>query len=193
MKPAFALCPLLLSLLAGCTLGPDFHAPSGKAPAHWPALQEMPAPSQAQAEPLEQRWWESFHDAKLTALIERATQGNLDLQIASARLLQSRALRTSIASEQTPAVDLDAGYSRGRNSAQGLSDPSGKGGKSAFNLWQGDLTASWELDLWGRVRRQVEAADAVVEVAENDRRGVLLSLLPRPPATTFNCARYRAT
>ncbi|MEG1627604.1 efflux transporter outer membrane subunit [Pseudomonas sp.] len=189
MKPAFALCPLLLSLLAGCTLGPDFNPPSSKAPAHWPALQETPAPSQAQAEPLEQRWWKSFHDAKLSALIERATQGNLDLQIASARLLQSRALRTSIASEQTPAVDLDAGYNRARNSAQGLSDPSGKGGKSAFNLWQGDLTASWELDLWGRVRRQVEAADAVVEVAENDRRGVLLSLLAE---TAGNYIQLRA-
>ncbi len=177
MKPAFALCPLLLGLLAGCTLGPDFHQPSSQAPASWAPLQEAPAPSQALAEPIEQRWWQSFDDARLSALIERASQRNLDLQIASARLLQSRALRTSIASEQTPAVDLGAGYSRARNSAEGLSDPSGKGGKSAFNLWQGDLTASWELDLWGRVRRQVEAADAVVEVAENDRRGVLLSLL----------------
>jgi len=177
MKPAFALCPLLLSLLAGCTLGPDFLQPSSQAPASWAPLQETPAPSQALAEPIEQRWWESFNDATLSALIERASQRNLDLQIASARLLQSRALRTSIAAEQTPAVDLGAGYSRARNSAEGLSDPSGKGGKSAFNLWQGDVTASWELDLWGRVRRQVEAADAVVEVAENDRRGVLLSLL----------------
>ncbi|MFY9959986.1 efflux transporter outer membrane subunit [Pseudomonas sp. Hg5Tf] len=189
MKPAFALSPLLLSLLAGCTLGPDFHTPSSQAPASWAPLQEQPAPSQAQAEPLQQRWWEDFHDAKLSELIERASQRNLDLQIASARLLQSRALRASIASEQTPAIDLGAGYNRARNSAQGLNDPSGEGGKSAFNLWQGDLTASWELDLWGRVRRQVEAADAVVEVAENDRRGVLLSLLAE---TAGNYIQLRA-
>ena len=189
MKPAFALCPLLLSLLAGCSLGPDFSAPDSHAPAAWPALQETPAASQAQATPLEQRWWESFHDPKLSALIERASQRNLDLQIASARLLQSRALRMSIASEQTPSVDLGGGYSRARNSAEGLNDPSGNGGKSAFNLWQGDFTASWELDLWGRVRRQVEAADAVVEVAENDRRGVLLSLLAE---TAGNYIQLRA-
>ncbi|WP_433885280.1 efflux transporter outer membrane subunit [Pseudomonas vranovensis] len=189
MKPAFALCPLLLSLLAGCSLGPDFSAPDSHAPAAWPALQEPPAASQAQATPLEQRWWESFHDPKLSALIERASQRNLDLQIASARLLQSRALRMSIASEQTPSVDLGGGYSRARNSAEGLNDPSGNGGKSAFNLWQGDFTASWELDLWGRVRRQVEAADAVVEVAENDRRGVLLSLLAE---TAGNYIQLRA-
>ncbi|MDD2049079.1 efflux transporter outer membrane subunit [Pseudomonas putida] len=189
MKPAFAVCPLLLSLLAGCTLGPDFLKPASQAPASWAPLQETPAPSQALAEPIEQRWWESFDDARLSALIERASQHNLDLQIASARLLQSRALRSSIASEQTPAVDLATGYNRARNSAEGLNDPSGKGGKSAFNLWQGDLTASWELDLWGRVRRQVETADAVVEVAENDRRGVLLSLLAE---TAGNYIQLRA-
>ncbi|CAM3990333.1 Outer membrane protein OprM precursor [compost metagenome] len=189
MKPAFAFCPLLLSLLAGCTLGPDFNKPDSHAPASWAALQETPAASQAQADPLEQRWWESFHDPKLSALIERASQRNLDLQIASARLLQSRALRMSIASEQTPSVDLGGGYSRARNSAEGLNDPSGNSGKSAFNLWQGDFTASWELDLWGRVRRQVEAADAVVEVAENDRRGVLLSLLAE---TAGNYIQLRA-
>ncbi|RWU22162.1 RND transporter [Pseudomonas alkylphenolica] len=189
MNAVRTLSLLLLSLLAGCTLGPDFHPPASQAPANWAALQETPAASQPLAEPIEQRWWETFHDPMLSALIERASQHNLDLQIASARVLQSRALRTSVAAEQTPAVDLGAGYNRARNSAEGLNDPSGNGGKSAFNLWQGDLTASWELDLWGRVRRQVEAADAVVEVAENDRRGVLLSLLAE---TAGNYIQLRA-
>ncbi len=178
MKQAFTLSPLLLGLLlGGCTLGPDFSAPDTQAPAAWAALQQTAAPSQPEEGALQQRWWDSFDDPVLTELIEQASQRNLDLQMASARLLQSRAVRQSIAAEQAPAVDLGAGYSRARNSAEGLNDPSGKGGKSAFSLWQGDLAASWELDLWGRVRRQVEAADAVVQVAENDRRGVLLSLL----------------
>lgn len=178
MSTLLRLSPLLAGLLlAGCTLGPDFQRPDSQAPQQWAPLQGEAAPSQAQAGPLELHWWESFHDARLTALIQRVTANNLDLRIASARLLQSRALRSSIAAEQSPSLDLNAGYSRARNSAEGLSDPSGNAGKSAYNLWQGDLLAGWELDLWGRVRRQVEAADASVEVAENDRRGVLLALL----------------
>ena len=164
-------------LLVGCTLGPDFQSPASQAPQNWAALQAQAAASQPVAEPLELRWWDSFHDAQLSALIEKVAQRNLDLQMASARLLQSRAIRGTVAADQAPSVDADAGYSRARNSAQGLSDPSGNAGKKAYNLWQGDLVAGWELDLWGRVRRQVEAADASVEVAENDRRGVLLALL----------------
>lgn len=178
MKPGLRLSPLLLAvLLTGCTLGPDFLRPDSQAPQQWAPLQGEAAASQPQAEPLELRWWETFHDARLSALIQRVAERNLDLQMASARLLQSRALRSTLAADEVPSVDVNAGYSRARNSADGLSDPSGKAGKAAFNLWQGDLVAGWELDLWGRVRRQVEAADATVEVAENDRRGVLLALL----------------
>lgn len=190
MKPASRLSPLLLAaLMAGCTLGPDFQRPDSQAPQQWAPLQGEVAASQPQAEPLELRWWESFHDARLSALIQRVAERNLDLQMASARLLQSRALRSTVAADQVPSVDVNAGYSRARNSAEGLSDPSGKAGKEAFNLWQGDLVAGWELDLWGRVRRQVEAADATVEVAKNDRRGVLLALLSE---TAGNYIQLRA-
>lgn len=178
MKPASRLTPLLLAAwLAGCSMGPDFQRPDSQAPSQWAAVQGESAASQPVAQPLELRWWDNFHDPRLSTLIQRVVERNLDLQIASARLLQSRAARSSVAADETPAVGLDAGYSRARNSAEGLSDPSGNNGRSAFSLWQGDLVAGWELDLWGRVRRQVEAADARVEVAENDRRGVLLALL----------------
>ncbi|MGU2007750.1 TolC family protein, partial [Pseudomonas aeruginosa] len=135
--------------MAGCTLGPDFQRPDSQAPQQWAPLQGEAAASQPQAEPLELRWWESFHDARLSALIQRVAERNLDLQMASARLLQSRALRSTVAADEVPSVDVNAGYSRSRNSAEGLSDPSGKAGKEAFNLWQGDLVAGWELDLWG--------------------------------------------
>ncbi|MDR6712710.1 NodT family efflux transporter outer membrane factor (OMF) lipoprotein [Pseudomonas hunanensis] len=190
MNALARISPLLLAVtLAGCTLGPDFERPASQSPQAWAALQGKAAASQPVAEPLELRWWDSFHDAKLSALIQRVAERNLDLQMASARLLQSRALRGTIAADEAPSVDANAGYSRARNSAEGLSDPSGHSGKSAFNLWQGDLVAGWELDLWGRVRRQVEAADASVEVAENDRRGVLLALLSE---TAGNYIQLRA-
>ncbi|CAM3856802.1 Outer membrane protein OprM [Pseudomonas reidholzensis] len=190
MKPLSRLSPLLLAvLLAGCTLGPDFQRPDSQAPADWAPVQGKAAASQPVAEALELRWWDSFHDAKLSALIQRVAERNLDLQMATARLLQSRALRGTVAADEAPSVDINGGYSRARNSAEGLSDPSGNAGKSAYNLWQGDLVAGWELDLWGRVRRQVEAADASVAVAENDRRGVLLALLSE---TAGNYIQLRA-
>lgn len=180
MRLARHTAPLLFGtalLLDGCSLGPDFRAPHFDAPENWPASQQAPVSRQPTSAPLEERWWDTFDDAQLSALVERVVASNLDLRLAGVRLLQSRALRMSIAAETYPALDLDAGYSRARNSAEGLSDPSGKGGKSAFNLWSSGLGVSWELDLWGRVRREVEAADASVEVAENDRHGVLLALL----------------
>ena len=135
MKPALRLSPLLLAvLLAGCTMGPDFLRPDSQAPQQWAPLQGEAAASQPQAEPLELRWWETFHDAQLSALIQRVAERNLDLQMASARLLQSRALRSTVAADEVPSVDANAGYSRARNSAEGLSDPSGKAGKAAYNL-----------------------------------------------------------
>lgn len=178
MKALTCISPVVFALtVAGCSLGPDFHKPDRPAPAHWPAPQADVAPSQPLTGPLQRRWWDSFHDARLSALIEQVAARNLDLQMASARVLQSRAARSSVAADEAPSVGADAGYSRARNSAEGLNDPSGHAGKSAYDVWQGDLTAGWELDLWGRVRRQVEAADANVQVAEDDRRGVLLTLL----------------
>ncbi|MFK3723427.1 efflux transporter outer membrane subunit [Pseudomonas monteilii] len=191
MSALTRLSPLLAALLlAGCTLGPDFQRPDAQAPANWQPVQGQGAASQPEAQPLETRWWDTFHDDRLSALIERVVQQNLDLKMASARLLQSRALRSSVASDEVPAVGVQAGYDRARNSAEGLNDPSGRSGKSAYNLWQGDLVAGWELDLWGRVRRQVEAADASVAVAENDRRGVLLALLAE---TAGDYIQLRAT
>lgn len=129
---------MLAALLTGCTLGPDFQQPDTHAPQQWDQLEGEHAPSQPVAEPMQLRWWDSFHDPRLSALIEQVAARNLDLQIASARLLQSRALRSTVAADQQPSVDANAGYSRARNSAEGLSDPSGNAGKSAFNLWQGD-------------------------------------------------------
>jgi NodT family efflux transporter outer membrane factor (OMF) lipoprotein len=165
----------LLSLNA-CTVGPDFHKPETTEITEW-AKPAKSAASQAVTETLAERWWEVFHDPKLSALSQRALTDNLDLKLASSRLQQSRAVRQVITAERYPNTAASGRYGRNRNSGEGLNDPSGHNGQSAFNQWDAGFSASWELDFWGRVRRETEAADANLEVAENDRRGVLLSVL----------------
>ena len=173
LQPVFALS--LLSL-AACSVGPDFQRPEGPRVEAWASPQKA-APSQVVSSPLDERWWEVFNDPQLSALSRRVLTDNLDLQLATSRLQQSRAARQVVTAERYPTSSASGGYARKRNSGEGLNDPSGHEGKSAFNLWDAGFSASWELDFWGRVRRETEAADATLEVAENDRRGVLLSVL----------------
>ncbi|AZD58158.1 Efflux transport system, outer membrane factor (OMF) lipoprotein [Pseudomonas chlororaphis subsp. aurantiaca] len=173
LQPVFALS--LLSL-AACSVGPDFQRPEGPRVEAW-ATPQKAAPSQVVSSPLDERWWEVFNDPQLSALSRRVLTDNLDLQLATSRLQQSRAARQVVTAERYPTSSASGGYARKRNSGEGLNDPSGQAGKSAFNLWDAGFSASWELDFWGRVRRETEAADATLEVAENDRRGVLLSVL----------------
>ena len=163
--------------LSGCVVGPDFQAPVPKLAANWAPVPTEPGHSRAVESAVDPRWWDSFGDRQLSALVREAQQSNFDLQMATSRLEQSLAIRRQINADTLPEVDGTASYNRSRNSQQGLNDPSGNGGKQAFNLWNGGLGFSWEADLWGRVKRSVEAADASVQVAAEDRHGVQLLVL----------------
>ncbi|MEG5263507.1 efflux transporter outer membrane subunit [Pseudomonas sp. JDS28PS106] len=165
----------VLMAVSGCQVGHDFQRPQTST-IEWLPVQEDQAPSRINTTPIKARWWEVFQDAQLSSLMDRATAASLDLRIAATRLAQSRAARDVVAGEETPDVSGNLGYQRKRNSAEGLNDPSGNSGRAPFSQWDGGIGASWELDLWGRVGREVEAADANVEVAENDQRAALLSL-----------------
>ncbi|WP_260961553.1 efflux transporter outer membrane subunit [Pseudomonas citri] len=174
--PSLSFGTLLITLLSACTVGPDFQRPEVQPIDQW-STPRTAAASQVVPAQMNERWWEVFNDPTLTALTRRAVTDNLDLKLAGSRLQQSRAARQVITSAQYPNTSATGSYARKRNSGEGLNDPSGHGGDSAFNLWDAGFSASWELDLWGRVRREAEAAEANVEVAQNDRRGVLLAVL----------------
>ncbi|CRL49510.1 efflux transporter outer membrane subunit [Pseudomonas sp. URMO17WK12:I11] len=174
--PQLTFCALLIMSLSACTVGPDFHKPQARQITEW-SKPAKPAAGEAVTADMNERWWEVFNDPKLSALTQRALTDNLDLKLASSRLQQSRAARQVITANRYPNTAATGSYGRKRNSGEGLNDPSGHNGDSAFNLWDTGFSASWELDFWGRVRRETEAADATLEVAENDRRGVLLSVL----------------
>ncbi len=195
-------CLASVLLLAGCTMGPDFERPDRHSPHSWfdPAPSEVPEKphSVAVAEPIDPNWWSAFNDPELTALEKRVAAANLDVQAALSRLAQSRAQRAIAASDELPKLNGDASYTREKPSTNGeLSILGGGGGGGAataeasspagaanpgesfkpFNVWQAGFDASWELDLWGKVRRQIEAADATVEAMSEAARGTLISML----------------
>lgn len=170
---------LLMSALlgmGGCAVGPDFEPPRAALPEHWRAADATGVPSAPVEDILNASWWDSFDDPMLSALIAEATRANLDIRIAYEHLRQSRAALRITEAGGLPKAGASASYQRGQNSEAGLADPSGRGGKSSFNLWQTGVDASWELDLWGRVRREVEQSGAQSQAALEAQRGIVLSI-----------------
>lgn len=185
-------------LLAGCTVGPDFEQPSVWSPASWfsrakPVARGASEPVPA---PVDTAWWTAFHDPVLTGLIDRAARANLDVRTATARVAQARAQRGVSTAAEYPQINGNSSATRQRLSrngaasvfgggapgaaANGLGGSQGgaipsRGGIPAFDLFQGGLDASWELDLWGRVRRSIESADAQLMASEEARRAALIS------------------
>lgn len=171
------------ALLSACAVGPDFKAPEPALPQQWRA----PAVT---SDAIEQQWWKQFHDATLDDLVQRALTNNADVQIATLRLAQSRVLRGSTASARLPSVTANGAYQRERQSENGtatrmidlIAPPGGRDQiisllSEPFSVYQGGFDVGWELDLWGRVRRSLEAADANVQMSEQDLRDAQLSLV----------------
>jgi len=180
-----ALLLMAMASLGACSVGPDFQAPQADLPPTWDASLQAGSSVAGQRE---NQWWAQLGDPQLTALVEQAVAANLDVRLAANRLEQSRLLRQVTGSQQVPGVSVGAGYTRERNSAVGLNDPSGQAGKAPFELWSSALDASWEVDLWGHVRRAVEAADAQIALSAAQRDGVRLSIAAE---TASNYVRLR--
>jgi len=160
------------ALLAGCTtLGPDFKAPDAPAQS---AFRHLDAGSDSARLPA--AWWTVFHDATLDSLEARALRDNPGVQAAAQRLLQAQAQLGVVRAGQLPSVSLGAGVSNSRTSAE-TSQGLALGGRSIEgNNYSVGASLSYELDLWGRVRRVVEASDAQALAAQIDRDGVILLL-----------------
>lgn len=178
-----ALFLLLIISLAGCTVGPSYRAPDTLMPDNWSELQEDFTTDQ----PAElTQWWTTFNDFMLDSLIARAVAANLDLQLAEARIREARAARGVVAAEGLPTIDATGSYAHSRRSENAFSfgnfsNGGGSIGNSAFDLeselFQVGFDATWELDVFGRVRRSVEAAEADIAAAEENRRDVLVTVL----------------
>lgn len=169
---------VLASMLAACALGPDYARPDIETPA---AFSNSPADAPGSVADL--GWWELYRDPELNALISTAIAQNLDLRIAAARLEQARAVLGSTDLSLLPQVSANAGIER----AQASIDNARNGERLATTESVG-LGLSWELDLWGRLRRENEAARAELLAAEYARRGVMVSLVSELATTWFRLA-----
>lgn len=163
----------LVLLVGGCAAGPDYERPAAPAPG---AFREIPA-GWKEAEPRDEiargRWWELFGDAELNALAERVESGNYSVAAAAARYRAAQAAVAISRSGLFPTVDADASVTRSRSPRGAI------GGTTAgrhFTNFSAGVSASWEVDLWGRVRRDLEAAGAEAEASAADLAAARLSL-----------------
>lgn len=163
--------------LAGCAMGPDFTPPVPAAPADWTAWRGGDASLHGDVESdrlLPADWWRAFNDPVLDDLQQRATAASPDLATAALHVAQARVARGAAAAQGLPGIDASAQAARQRQSENGAAtrmldivagsnrDQLARMLAEPFTLYQLGLGASWELDLWGKVRRSIEAAGADV-------------------------------
>ena len=196
------MAAILCGALAGCTVGPDFVAPlpqlaDGRSfvdpgllradPAKPPARLPLPVMAGTTSAPPDVDWWRVFHDPILSRLEARVADENLDVRTATLRVAESRAQLGSTAAAALPTVNGIGNAYREQYSQNGIVSLITNSGAVPASLTQNVSTpfesytvgfdASWELDFWGRIRRQVEAANAQLDSSAEARRDTLVSSL----------------
>ena len=174
LKPIIA--PLTFALLASaCAVGPDYHRPDLNLTA---AYQDAPSQATATAPATIETWWDSFNDPMLVRVVQRASAQNLDLEQARARILQSRAVARAAGAVLLPRLDAAGDATR---SSPSLLNPIGEITSHVGVPRDADeaslgLAASWEIDLFGGLRRQRDAANAEAKAAEAQAVAVRISV-----------------
>jgi len=178
---AFAWLPAVAFGLAGCAVGPDYHSPKTPVPEGFAAVASGAKQSQATAEMV--RWWQSLNDPELDSLVERAIQANPSLEIALTRLQEARTFEVAITGRALPSVDATVGAGRGTGSdlTRGRTTPpltsaSNTAGYEHITAIAG-FDAAWEIDLFGKYRRAIEAARADTQAAAELRNQVLITVV----------------
>lgn len=154
--------------MSGCLVGPDYTQPEVKVPEKW----RLPDSALLVAGETDIRtWWKVFGDPTLTELINEAGTSNLDLKAAVARVKEARASLGVVRGGLYPAVDASGSATRNR-----ASENSATAAGFTYDSYDGSVGGSWEIDLFGKIRRGVEAAQADYEASQEDRIGVMVSL-----------------
>ena len=168
---ALAWTVIAATLLGGCAIGPDYTRPAVADPATFRGQVVAEASSLADAP-----WWAVFQDRALKDLIQEALRHNYDARIAAARVQEARAFLTASRSDFFPSLDYTAAGARS-NATAGPFGTVGPQARTTGNVYSASMAMSWELDIWGRIRRLNEAARANLFAAEDVRRGVWLTLV----------------
>ncbi|WP_454757366.1 efflux transporter outer membrane subunit [Cupriavidus campinensis] len=163
-----AMSAACLAILGGCAIGPDYARPEAAEPPNYridSGVLTVAADSD---------WWNSFNDPVLTAMVEAALRSNYDARIAAARIDEFRGQLMVARSGFYPQLNATASAARQKSGSFNGTPFAALGGPR--NSYEALLNASWEIDLWGRIRRQAESAEASLWNAEYTRRGVVLAL-----------------
>ena len=176
MRPRVArLCVISSALLlASCTVGPNYKRPQLAIPDGFRTPPDAPPPATALSL-ADQKWFDLFHDDSLKTLVTAALAHNFDMGIAAERVLEARATLAIVQGSELPTVDATAQLNAGTASLVG----SARNAPASRNTAYGNIftTASWDLDLFGRLRRQTEAARATYLGTEEARRALTVSLI----------------
>ena len=183
---------MIMMLLVGCAVGPDYQQPAPPAVTHWNDKGDSAVKSQTTSAATNPRWWKTFGSPQLDSLVERAIAGNLTLQQTVLRIAGAREQINQAGGAFFPSVNGNLQATRqqlgleGELKSHGVYDqldnvdPELRGAlgplTQPINLYQGSFDAQWEIDLWGKVRRQVEAAEAQQKAAIEQRNDALVSL-----------------
>jgi len=167
-------------LFAGCTVGPKYRAPAIQTPAAYRGQPAPPAGPSSAASLGNEEWWKVFQDPVLQQLIRTALRQNLDLQIAASRVLQAQAEVGITRANEFPMAAAGAeGYSE-RNPKISSAFPAYQ-----TNVGEADLSVIWNLDFWGKYRRETQAARAELLASEGGREAVVSSLVSSVAAGYF--------
>lgn len=162
---------LLLSALAlalsACAVGPDYRAPDTQ-----PAQSAQVAQEHYDATRFEALWWQQFDDPTLNQLVQQSQQENRELRVAYARLRAARAIRDDVANDRLPTVTSRASAEVGKAQQPGLSEQ--RVDAERYDL---GLDMAWELDLFGRIQRQLQASEAQIDIAQADYQQLQVSLI----------------
>ncbi len=170
---------IILSLTACITVGPDYKSPAIDMPEKWQTGLSEKLSSGTDQEALV-RWWNSFDDPVLGDLIKRAVANNLSLKEAITRLNEARLRRGVTGADQYPSVSSSASASRSHSSNR------------TNEMYQAGIDSSWEIDLFGGIRRSIEASDADLESANASLNDVLVSLTAEVATNYVNLRLYQA-
>src|SRR5882672_10093760 len=168
LRPVLFL-PLMTTLLTSCAVGPNFHLP----PVSSPAVYRNAPDAESTNSLADLPWWSVFKDPALQNLIHIALTNNYDLRIAITRVEQARYIQREAQSAFLPQVGYAGEAERGKNVVLGLPTPN----RTTLGSYLGGFDVLWEIDLWGRIRRQDEAARAGLLASQETEYGVRLTLL----------------